>query len=80
MAPDGVAPRQGVELSLETGLVPTVPQTQRCFQLCQNLTSLYLSLELVRLDERTGNVVLLAGEEVFIEIYPNGNWRFINET
>ena len=38
------------------------------------------TLELAHLDERMGNVVLLAGEEVFIEIYPNGNWRFINET
>ena len=29
------------------------------------------------LDERTGNVFLLAGEENSVEIYPNGKWRYV---
>jgi hypothetical protein len=29
------------------------------------------------MDERTGNIFLLAGEENIIEIYPNGKWRYI---
>ncbi|NES82815.1 MAG: hypothetical protein F6K10_16195 [Moorea sp. SIO2B7] len=59
--------------------MPTTQQAFRCFRLCQNLTTMYLSLDMVRLDERTGNAIILTGEEILIEIYPNGNWRFINE-
>ncbi len=40
---------------------------------------MYLSVDMVRLDERTGNVIILPGEEILIEIYPNGNWRFVDE-
>jgi hypothetical protein len=29
------------------------------------------------MDERTGNIFLLAGKENIIEIYPNGRWRYI---
>jgi hypothetical protein len=29
------------------------------------------------MDERTGNIFFLAGEENIIEIYPNGHWRYI---
>jgi hypothetical protein len=29
------------------------------------------------MDERTGNIFFLAGEENIIEIYPNGNWRYL---
>ena len=63
----------------EIGYLPTDQQAFRCFQLCQNLTSMYLSVEMLRLDERTGHAVILAGEEILLEIYPNGNWRFIYE-
>lgn len=59
--------------------MPTTQQAFRCFQLCQNLTGMYQSVDLVRLDERTGNAIILTGEEILIEIYSNGNWRFVNE-
>jgi hypothetical protein len=36
------------------------------------LTNLYISIHLVRIDERSGNLVILAGEEIEIEIEPNG--------
>ncbi|WP_371257798.1 hypothetical protein [Synechococcus sp. PCC 7502] len=29
------------------------------------------------MDERTGNIFFLAGEENIIERYPNDNWRYI---
>jgi len=38
---------------------------------------LYLPINLVRVDKRTGNVFILAGEENMIEIYPNGKWRYV---
>lgn len=59
--------------------MPTTQQALRCFQLWQNLTTMYISIDMVRLDERTGNAVILTGEEILIEIYPNGNWRFVDE-
>ncbi len=59
--------------------MPTTQQAFRCSQLCQNLTKMYLSVEILRLDERTGNAIILTEEEILIEIYPNGNWRFVNE-
>lgn len=40
---------------------------------------MYISINLVRLDKRTGNVFLLAGEENEIEIFPNGDWSYIDE-
>jgi hypothetical protein len=29
------------------------------------------------MDERTGNIFFLAGEENILEIYPSGKWRYI---
>ncbi|WP_445301062.1 DUF6888 family protein [Microcoleus sp. D2_18a_B4] len=33
----------------------------------------------MRLDERTNNVYILAGETIEIEIYSNGQWRYSDE-
>lgn len=55
----------------------TTAQAQKCFQLCCDLTSKYCSIDLVTLDKRTGNVIVLAREEINIEIEPDGNWRFV---
>ncbi|WP_445253402.1 DUF6888 family protein [Nostoc sp. UHCC 0870] len=57
--------------------MPTLEQKTQCFILCCWLTKLYLPISLVRVDERTGNIFLLAGEENIIEIYPNGKWRYV---
>ena len=45
--------------------------------LCQSLTNTFTSIVIVRLDERTGNVFILAGDNIQIEIYRNGRWRFL---
>ncbi|WP_412458801.1 DUF6888 family protein [Gloeocapsopsis dulcis] len=45
--------------------------------MCCWFTKLYLPINIVRMDERTGNIFLLAGEENIIEIYANGRWRYI---
>ena len=57
-------------------LYPTPEQESKCLVLCQNLTSMYLSIHLVRLDERTGNIFILAGEEIEIVITRDGQWGF----
>lgn len=51
------------------------PTRAQLFALFQNsifLTNAYTSIHLVRIDERSGNVVILAGETIEVEIYPNG--------
>ncbi|MGG6270389.1 DUF6888 family protein [Leptolyngbya sp. AN03gr2] len=55
----------------------TTAQMITCFQLCYDLTNKYRSVDLVTIDERTGNVVILSGEEINIEIRPNGRWNFV---
>ncbi|WP_445298441.1 DUF6888 family protein [Leptolyngbya sp. NIES-2104] len=52
-------------------------QKEKCYELCCRFTKMYLLINLVRLDERTGNIFFLAGEENIIEIYPNGKWRYL---
>lgn len=55
----------------------TTAQALKGFQLCCDLTSKYCSIDLVTLDKRTGNVIILAKEEINIEIELNGEWRFV---
>ena len=38
------------------------------------VTKLYRSVNLVRIDERTGNVFILVGEKIEIEIKFDGEW------
>ncbi|WP_396136585.1 DUF6888 family protein [Chamaesiphon sp. VAR_48_metabat_403] len=55
----------------------TTAQAIKCFELCCELTGKYRSINLVSIDSRSSNVVILAGEEIVIEIRSNGEWRFI---
>ncbi len=56
--------------------MPTTAQTIKCFQRCQDLIRKYCSIERVALDEPTQHFVMLAGQEIGIEIEPNCEWRF----
>ncbi len=55
-------------------IIPTAAQLWQCFVLCCWGTKMYLPVNLVRIDDRTGNVFILIGEEMEIEIDPNGEW------
>jgi hypothetical protein len=55
---------------------PTSAQESKCFILCHNLTSKYVSIHIVRLDERTGEIYILAGQETEIMISRKGEWRY----
>ncbi|WP_407682344.1 DUF6888 family protein [Pseudocalidococcus azoricus] len=55
----------------------TTEQARKCLQLCCDLTSRYCSIDLVAFAKRTGNVIILAKEEISIEIRPNGTWMFV---
>lgn len=50
---------------------PTVEQALELYKMCQNLTQMYSSINLVTIDGRTKNLYILAGEglEILINIY-----------
>ncbi|WP_375472876.1 DUF6888 family protein [uncultured Nostoc sp.] len=60
---------------------PTNEQTQGLYRLCYRLTNViypgwpYTNIELVRIDERTGNLYVLAGENLDFEIKPTGGYE-----
>ncbi|MFN6560582.1 MAG: DUF6888 family protein [Nostoc sp. ChiSLP01] len=60
--------------------MPTAEQGIRCVILCQSLTNTFTPIYIVRLDEQTGNVFILAGDNIEIEIYRNGLWRFLRSS
>jgi hypothetical protein len=51
-------------------------QTLTLYIICQNLTAMFLPIYIVRLDERTNSIYILAGEETGIIITSNGYWRY----
>ncbi len=51
---------------------PTFEQLKELYRVSVELTSMYVSIHLVRLDERTSNVVVLAGEGIEVYIHPDG--------
>lgn len=57
---------------MRSPLLPTPEQTLECFRICQQLTQMYLPIYLVRLDERTDDIVVIAGEAIVISINRNG--------
>ncbi len=52
--------------------MPTSAQLLALFQDSLFITNAYASIQLVRIDERSGNLIVLAGETIEVEIYPNG--------
>jgi hypothetical protein len=56
--------------------MPTAAQAISCFNLCQQLTNFFIPINIVRLDRRTGQIFILAGEETEILININGNWDY----
>ena len=60
---------------MSTPTIPTREQEAACLRLCANLTNMYAPIYVVRIDERLGEVFILAGEEIEVLITPNGQWR-----
>ncbi|PSB58147.1 DUF6888 family protein [Chamaesiphon polymorphus] len=57
-------------------LLFTTEQAIVGLRLCHNVTSMYQSIQMVRIDDRTKNLIILVGEEIEIVVFPNGKWRF----
>ncbi|WP_405196687.1 DUF6888 family protein [Zarconia navalis] len=59
-------------------MLPTSEQGLKCIYVCQALTNAYQPIYMVRLDERTGNLFILAGDNIEILIRRSGNWEFLS--
>ncbi|WP_411762925.1 DUF6888 family protein [Dolichospermum flos-aquae] len=59
---------------------PTAVQALTCLRVCEMLSNRLLDIHLVRFDEIERYVYILAGDEMEILIFPEGNWRFNDET
>ncbi|MDJ0673859.1 MAG: hypothetical protein QNJ36_00430 [Calothrix sp. MO_167.B42] len=58
-------------------ILPTAEQGLQCIYLCQFLTQYYKPIQMVRLDERTGNIFILAGDDIEILISRNGDFEYL---
>jgi hypothetical protein len=56
--------------------MPTIEQLKTFYIMVYWNTKMYVPINLARIDERTNNLIILAGEESEITIYPNGKWRY----
>ena len=59
-------------------LITALQATKACI-LCQDLSKGYIPIHLFRYDSVGRYIFILAGETIEIQIFENGNWRFINE-
>lgn len=63
-------------MMFENVIKPTSVQLQRLYDQCYRITNMFLQpIHLVRIDERTGNLYILAGieESIEVEITPFGD-------
>jgi hypothetical protein len=58
-------------------VIPTAEQLYSCYVLTVLATKMYLPVVLVRLDEPSGCVFFLAGEEIEVLIERNGLWNYL---
>ncbi len=57
--------------------MPSSEQMRTCFIVGYWAIKMYLPIYLIRIDERTKDIVILAGEDTEILIYPNWKWRYL---
>jgi hypothetical protein len=59
---------------------PTQAQVRKLYELCHTLTNvMFQPIHVVRLDERTGNLFILAGREETIEFEVNSQGEIVDE-
>ncbi|HAG83950.1 MAG TPA: hypothetical protein DCL61_23075 [Cyanobacteria bacterium UBA12227] len=64
----------------EKKINPTDEQAQACLRVCQMLSNCYRDIQLFRFDDQTGDVFILASDELQIIVPRSGNWSFVDET
>jgi hypothetical protein len=63
----------------ESTIYPTAKQAITCLIVCQMLSNLYRDIQVFRFDDKTGDVFILAGDELQIIVPRNEPWRFVDE-
>lgn len=63
----------------ESNIYPTAEQALACLRVCQMLSNYYRNIELFRFDDKTGDVFILASDELQIIVPRNEPWRFVDE-
>ncbi|WP_442939891.1 DUF6888 family protein [Nostoc sp.] len=66
-------------MSSEECLYQYTEQALVCVRVCQMLSNLYKDIRLFRFDDKTGQVYILAGDELQVIVLNNGIWDFVNE-
>jgi hypothetical protein len=56
---------------------PTTEQLKAFYTRCVSASNMFLTINVVRMDERTNRIYVLMGNDVQIEIYPNGKVTFL---
>lgn len=57
---------------MQQSMEPTAEQKTAMYRICQQLTKMYTPIYLVTADKRTGDLIIIAGEETEISISPEG--------
>ncbi|HYX15681.1 MAG TPA: hypothetical protein VE944_15195 [Nostoc sp.] len=55
---------------------PTAEQKTAMYRICQQLTKMYTPIYLITTDRRTGDLIIIAGEETEISISPEGKVNY----
>ncbi|MGI2906729.1 MULTISPECIES: DUF6888 family protein [Tolypothrichaceae] len=55
---------------------PTAEQKTVMYRICQQLTKMYRPIYLITTDSRTGDLIIIAGEETEISISPEGKVNY----
>jgi hypothetical protein len=61
----------------ESTIYPTAEQALTCLRVCQMLSNCFRDIQLFRFNARTGEVYIIAGDELEIIVSRNGLWRFL---
>ena len=64
----------------EQTITPTNEQALACLRVCHMLSNCYRDIQVFRFNAQTGEVYILAGDELQIIVPQNGQWRFLDET
>lgn len=63
----------------ESNIYPTNEQAITCLRVCQMLSNYHRDIQLFRFDDKTGDVFILASDELQIIVPRNEPWRFVDE-
>jgi hypothetical protein len=63
----------------ESTIYPTAEQALTCLRVCQMLSNLYRDIQVFRFDDQTGDVFILASDELQIIVRRDEPWRFVDE-